>query len=147
MYNKVQSNPYIIITLHLNQVKGVIFGLSCRWAHKSVFLRLLQSTRRSTMIFKWYLSYEAFGKLSPDLFATTRNKQETFQTRFSCPQQTSAEKIGSRCQKSFSRTAGNCGLMRCCYFSKTNFPVLTELLLLKARAVQLYLNIKHTLTS
>ncbi len=31
--------------------------------------------------------------------------------------QTSAEKVGYRCQMSFSRTTGNCGLMRYFYMS------------------------------
>ncbi len=71
MYNKVQSKALIIITLLLNTGKGVICRLSCRWLHNCDDarrdLRLLQSTRRSTKIFKYYLSYDAFGIRSASL--------------------------------------------------------------------------------
>ncbi len=43
MYSKVQSKALIIITLHLNKVKGVICWLSSRWPHNSVFLWCMQS--------------------------------------------------------------------------------------------------------
>ncbi len=67
VYNQVQSKALIMITLHLNEGKGVICRLSCRWPHNCVLrctdLRLLQSTQ----LFEYYLSYVSFGTRSASL--------------------------------------------------------------------------------